>query len=1155
MNETDGSITPEITEADDTALSEEIASLVDRLRRGERIDPEDLDGPYGDKLRLLLPTIWMMSDLTVPEPQDVDLGTLDDFRILREAGRGGMGVVYEAEQISLGRRVALKVLLNAAAIDPRHVRRFQVEAQAAAGLHHPGIVPVFATGAEDGIRFYAMRFIEGQDLARVIQGWKREPSRTSGSTRDRLRTAAELGRQAAEALAYAHAQDVLHRDIKPSNLLVDQAGHLWIADFGLARIQSALDLTRTGDQLGTPRYMSPEQALGRGAAVDERTDVYSLGATLYELLTLRPPFLGENRVGLLRQIAEDDPTPPRRLDPRISTDLETIVLKAMARDPADRYTTAAEMAADLQRFLDDRPILARRPTLADRAGKWVRRHRALAAVTVGVLLVATAVVAVGTWRYNVWLRGHNDSLRAHVARADQEARRAVRAEQRTAAALAETRQQRRVIERHLHVSGLRQVQQAIALGRVDEAQEILDSIGGSPNAPDPRGFAWHYLWRQARHEVTLLARNPSGIFSLTLSPDGRVLTTGDGEGTIVFSDTASGQVLARWTGHEGPVQYLAYSPDGSLVASVAAYGTDRCEVWVRETRTGRRVAGLDNFGIRDIFDLEFIPSGRRLMTAWYDKAGGSVRVQLFDLQNSPGRAVLLREEATDFRYSKALNATHLAAVRLHGTLTLFDIDTLRPLWSASGRDASLGWPAFSPDGRLFAAEDGREAVVREVATGQERARVDIEVPSHEVDRLILGPDGTRLFVAYNPPKLCLFDLTGDRPVPPRDISATLPEQHRVERWVFSPDGRTLAVTTKLASGGPGPLMVWESSTGRPLGTCPGLKRQNYQAVFSQDGRSLFLNGGTSVQRWWLERPEDDPPDALAGHADEAWAVAYSPDGRLLATGSDDTEDDDTLKLWDPATGRILRGWRTGEGTVAALAFSPNGRTLATGALCRAGNLKLWDVATGRLLATLVGHTDQVRTVAYSPDGRLLASAGADRTIRLWNASNGHLLKTLVGHSEPVRSIAFSRDGRVLASVSNDRTMKFWDVSTGEVIRTIGGREKSTALAFSPDGSVLASADQGGIITLRDAKTAKLIKSIHADISELIALAYSPDGRSVAAAGAGRTIRIWDVLTGQELLTLEGHAAQVNGLAFSPSGSTLASTSHDGAVRIWRGRKP
>ncbi len=222
MNEPDGSITPEITEADDPALAEEIAALVDRLRRGERIEPDDLDGPLGDELRLLLPTIRMMSELAVPEPQDVDLGTLGDFRILREAGRGGMGVVYEAVQVSLGRRVALKVLLNAAAIDPRHVRRFQVEAQAAAGLHHPGIVPVFATGAEDGIRFYAMRFIEGQDLARVIQGWKREPSPTSGSTRDRLRTAAELGRQAAEALAYAHAQEVLHRDIKPSNLLVDR---------------------------------------------------------------------------------------------------------------------------------------------------------------------------------------------------------------------------------------------------------------------------------------------------------------------------------------------------------------------------------------------------------------------------------------------------------------------------------------------------------------------------------------------------------------------------------------------------------------------------------------------------------------------------------------------------------------------------------------------------------------------------------------------------------------------------------------------------------------------------------------------------------------------------------------------------------------------
>jgi tetratricopeptide (TPR) repeat protein len=346
---------------------------------------------------------------------DPDLGILGDFRILREVGRGGMGVVYEAEQISLGRRVALKVLPFAAALDQRQLQRFKVEAHAAAQLHHTHIVPVFTVGVERGVHFYAMQFIAGRTLAEVIRELRHldgarearaqpaadDPASplTAGSsnrTRSFFRAVAELGIQAAEALEYAHSLSVIHRDIKPANLLIDARGSLWVTDFGLAQFHAEPGLTITGDLVGTLRYMSPEQALGRRGIIDYRTDIYALGATLYELLTLTPAFPGDDRQQLLRQIADEEPIAPRRHNPTIPRELETIVLKAMAKEPESRYATAQNLAEDLRRFLESKPIKARRPSLAERAAKWARRHMALVTAALVVLMIAVASLATST---------------------------------------------------------------------------------------------------------------------------------------------------------------------------------------------------------------------------------------------------------------------------------------------------------------------------------------------------------------------------------------------------------------------------------------------------------------------------------------------------------------------------------------------------------------------------------------------------------------------------------------------------------------------------------------------------------------------------------------------------------------------------------------
>jgi serine/threonine protein kinase len=398
-----------------TSIASLVASVADefleQLTRGQAPDVVDYARRYpqiASVLPQILPAVRMIHGMApaggVPLAASAMMTEpLGEFRLLREIGRGGMGVVYEAEQTSLGRRVALKVLAATPGTDGKQLARFQIEAQVAAALNHPHIVPIFAVGCDRGVHYYAMQLIEGRCLAEALRdpgprpksgAASVEPSGQNEETNSPRpfspRAAARLAMQAAQALEHAHGLGVLHRDIKPGNLLVDRRGHLWIADFGLAHFQGAGDLTLSGDLLGTLRYMSPEQAAG-GRILDPRTDVYSLGATLYELLTARPAFDGTDRQELLRQITQAEPHPPRTLDPTIPHDLETIVMKAMATEPSHRYATARELALDLGRFLANRPILARRPGPAEHVARWSQRHwRATAAAAVILLLLALA---------------------------------------------------------------------------------------------------------------------------------------------------------------------------------------------------------------------------------------------------------------------------------------------------------------------------------------------------------------------------------------------------------------------------------------------------------------------------------------------------------------------------------------------------------------------------------------------------------------------------------------------------------------------------------------------------------------------------------------------------------------------------------------------
>ncbi len=434
----------------ESLVAEVADDFLDRRRRGERPDVEEYALRYprfAAVLRQVLSSLELVELASAAGPGRSDLvgveppGVLGEFRIVREVGRGGMGVVYEARQLTLDRRVALKVLPFAAALDPKQLRRFKTEAQAAAHLHHTNIVPVFGVGCERGVHFYAMQFIDGRTLAEIVRDRHPAPgggvpatvpaaglsSATDRSQPEFFRGIARLGVQAAEALEHAHQEGIIHRDVKPSNLLVDGRGNLWVTDFGLARLRGETGLTVSGDVVGTLRYMSPEQALGATDVVDHRTDVYALGATLYELLTSHPVFGGSDRQELLRQVVFEEPRRLRQLNPAVPVELEVIVLKALDKEARARYATARELADDLRRFLEDRPICARPPSSLDRVRKWARRHRPAVRVATAAALAILMVAAVAVG----WICRDAAARRAKIAAELQSALRDVRDFQRS----------------------------------------------------------------------------------------------------------------------------------------------------------------------------------------------------------------------------------------------------------------------------------------------------------------------------------------------------------------------------------------------------------------------------------------------------------------------------------------------------------------------------------------------------------------------------------------------------------------------------------------------------------------------------------------------------------------------------------------------------
>jgi eukaryotic-like serine/threonine-protein kinase len=1059
------------------------------------------------------------SEATLDQPVGARPGdVIGPYKLLELIGEGGFGVVYMAEQTRpLRRKVALKVIKPG--MDTHQVvARFEAERQALALMDHPNIAKVLDAGATDqGRPYFVMELVRGIPITQFCDDKRL-------TARERL----GLFISVCQAIQHAHQKGIIHRDLKPSNVLVtlhDAVPVPKVIDFGVAKalgqqLTEKTLFTGFAQMVGTPLYMSPEQAELSGLDADTRTDIYSLGVLLYELLTGTTPLDKDrlNRVGYeeLRQIIREEEPPrpstristlgadavtvsasrgsePRKLSALVRGELDWIVMKCLDKDRNRRYETAAALVADVQRYLTDEPVQACPPSTWYRSRKFARRNKAVLATAsvlglAGVVSVTSLVMIASEKQARLAAQQaearHDDDRK----KADENARR----------------------ENYFHL---------ITLAHRDLA---LNSLAACPE--ELRGWEWYYLMRLCTVEPVVIQEKKA-------------------------------------------VHGVAFSPDGERLASAGVDG----DVRILNSRTGKLDRTIEKAHTDSVVCVTFHPEGKHLATAGADRL-----VKVWDLTTDPAvkvfegpcDAIRTLGGAYTVAYTVAFSPPNgrLVAAGNDGDVNVWDWKNWkkgdRPLHTFSGYSGNSIPVAFSPDGRILAAGGGGQEGQRlwDMETG-ELFRPPLPGRGFPVNALAFSPDGGRLASAGLDRMVYVHDTT----TPADEPLSKLIHSGNVLCVAFSRNGRLVA-----SAGEDKTVRVWDATTGREVLGLRGHTRVCTCLAFSPDpdGWRLASASADGTIRIWDATPvrEDERQEILTfeKHNDEIRSVAFSPDGQEIASAGHGG-----LKVWNVATKRVRLDFPGHKYLTWSVAWQPpDGRRIASagGAGGSGGpSVKVWDAVNEReFLFELPSRAGRpYHAVAFSRDGQYLVTGKTDGRVEVWNAETGGEVRPLGTHEREILGLIFSPDGRWLASASGEGVVKIWDARRLDQIqqtqRIFQSRVPGPSLnvAFSPDGQRLATGGEENTLKVWDVQTGQDLQTLgvrRADRhhGEVYTLAFSPDkdGRWVASAGEDSTVKVWDSHTGKLVRTFRGHAGLVSSLAFSPDGRLLVSGSRDKTVKVW-----